>query len=935
MPMPSDAVAIVNPIESFRRALLVGVAFVGTAFDRALLMASRGVLFDFVDGIYRIKTTDSETLQDTGALSFSRASEALALTATGTYQAFPVDELRITDRGLLVEGAATNLCTQPVDLASSAWVKSAMTAATVTAGAPDGTNAAYDLTETTTARGSANGRTTFTPSSPGYHTVSLHLQRGARRYAIVQITGGTSRMYLMDFEAKSWSPVAGNNAAFTSSIEELSNGWFRVAMTETLTATLTTMYVHGAGGPLSTDRTYDTVAGTVYVRAAFVQFETGMKLTSPILTPGGTRAADMASIALPAGSDLDAINVVYPGGMATLLRNQTHTPDVLDLIGDGDHSWLSRYVRSLNLAPVFDGSLVEPTENGAQPYLVAMNGTYWWNGVAYESEAEFVQAMGATGSMGTLLLSGYIAPDAENLLAGVDFNAGLEGFATTNNATVSTEGGYLKMSASGAGFAAVSRIFYGDAGKAFRLTGTIKTAGVSSTGVRLGLTYYAPGFQTAFTSAPITGTQGDTEVAATGAVGSGTPFFVGITQTAGSGDSFLKNPVLKQINPAMNFPSGNVMVEMQGIAPAVIPSATQILWQADAGNAVDRVRVELRSDGSIHLTMQVLNGANGQAWDLALGVVAAGETFRIVAGCSPSILAGSLNGGPTQIAYSQRPVGMAYFRMGQDQAGLSIFSGTVTGYRIFQGVESASWMQRRSGTGRGYHVDPGVWLDGDSYSKYDTGIQTFVLDSGVDLVCTGQGGSSFAQQYARLIDPANIAAYGKRTLVWWDGSPNDRAAAAIFTSSISGDVLTVSAVASGALAVDQLLSRSNGTIAPGTFIIAQLTGTPGSTGTYRVSVMQTSASETTTAWPEFLQYKAVATALGHNRHLYVRSAQIGTFQGSGSVAPTTSRGQESVDLDSIAARIAATFGAVHVCNPQPFVGALYTGTPGTVARRSG
>jgi hypothetical protein len=65
--------------------------------------------------------------------------------------------------------------------------------------------------------------------------------------------------------------------------------------------------------------------------------------------------------------------------------------------------------------------------------------------------------------------------------------------------------------------------------------------------------------------------------------------------------------------------------------------------------------------------------------------------------------------------------------------------------------------------------------------------------------------------------------------------------AASFTGSITAATLTVSAVASGALAAGQLLQDAAGHISQGTTIVAQLTGSPGSTGTYSVSVVQSPA----------------------------------------------------------------------------------------------
>lgn len=72
------------------------------------------------------------------------------------------------------------------------------------------------------------------------------------------------------------------------------------------------------------------------------------------------------------------------------------------------------------------------------------------------------------------------------------------------------------------------------------------------------------------------------------------------------------------------------------------------------------------------------------------------------------------------------------------------------------------------------------------------------------------------------------------------GSAN--APAAAFTASIAGSVLTVSAVASGALAVGQVIQDVSGNIVTGTTITALGTGTGGA-GTYTVSNAQTIGSE--------------------------------------------------------------------------------------------
>lgn len=67
-------------------------------------------------------------------------------------------------------------------------------------------------------------------------------------------------------------------------------------------------------------------------------------------------------------------------------------------------------------------------------------------------------------------------------------------------------------------------------------------------------------------------------------------------------------------------------------------------------------------------------------------------------------------------------------------------------------------------------------------------------------------------------------------------------AASVFTGSIAGNVLTITTITSGAIAIGQVLSDTSGALSGGTQITGFLTG-GGGAGTYTVSVPQTVASE--------------------------------------------------------------------------------------------
>ena len=82
---------------------------------------------------------------------------------------------------------------------------------------------------------------------------------------------------------------------------------------------------------------------------------------------------------------------------------------------------------------------------------------------------------------------------------------------------------------------------------------------------------------------------------------------------------------------------------------------------------------------------------------------------------------------------------------------------------------------------------------------------------------------------------------------FWDGIKVNQFgfSACSATASVATNVMTVTAVASGALSQGQVITGVN--VASGTMIIVQLTGATGGIGTYQVSVFQTAAAATVTA----------------------------------------------------------------------------------------
>lgn len=129
----------------------------------------------------------------------------------------------------------------------------------------------------------------------------------------------------------------------------------------------------------------------------------------------------------------------------------------------------------------------------------------------------------------------------------------------------------------------------------------------------------------------------------------------------------------------------------------------------------------------------------------------------------------------------------------------------------------------------------GIWASSASYAS-------IIGNTVVDCNSTSQA--------TRDAD-VGITFYGARDgLV--DGNTIINTAAASVTASITGTVMTVTAIAAGAVKLGGAVSGSG--VSSGTSIVAQLSGTSGGIGTYSVSASQTVASTTITIAGGLMNY---------------------------------------------------------------------------------
>jgi hypothetical protein len=141
---------------------------------------------------------------------------------------------------------------------------------------------------------------------------------------------------------------------------------------------------------------------------------------------------------------------------------------------------------------------------------------------------------------------------------------------------------------------------------------------------------------------------------------------------------------------------------------------------------------------------------------------------------------------------------------------------------------------------------------------------------------------------------------------------------AVVTGSITGTLLTVTGVTSGAVAVGQVLS-GNGVL-PGSYVVSPGTGT-GGTGTYNINQPQsTTAGAITATVPDISP--AVAAIFFAEAQLYLRN------DGSGPVEDNSAQLQL---LNMLVAHIAARYAILSGRVPSALVGRISQAAEGSVS----
>jgi len=229
-------------------------------------------------------------------ITFTRASSGTYFDASGVLQTATTDEPRFDHNpvtgeslGLLVEGAATNLLTYSEDFSNAAWVTAGqgVSVSANQVAAPDGALTADKLVEDTSTGVHRTYQGAVFTSGVSY-TYSAYVKDAGRTILSINNSSLSGQTF--------FNLSTGVASTAFGTIEDVGNGWYRIAYTGTSSSTgVLNVEVRLVQSGTTTSYTGDGTSG-IYIWGA--QLETGSRASSYIKTEASTvtRAADSSSM---------------------------------------------------------------------------------------------------------------------------------------------------------------------------------------------------------------------------------------------------------------------------------------------------------------------------------------------------------------------------------------------------------------------------------------------------------------------------------------------------------------------------------------------------------------------------------------------------------------------------------------------------------------
>jgi hypothetical protein len=241
---------------------------------------------------------------------FARASTGTYFDSQGVLQTAAIDAPRFDHdpvtgeaKGLLIEGASTNLLTYSEAFDNAAWSKSNATITANATTAPDGTTTADKLIENTATAVHTFHNVGIAITGTTIYTASVHVKAAGRTQGQLSFVSNTFLQQItttFDLVAKTTSAAfVGIGTGLTdlsASIEELHDGWFRVSVTGALNNGMTTGGVSVRTASAGSNNYTGDGSSGLYVWGA--QLEAQSFASSYIKTEASTatRSADVYSI---------------------------------------------------------------------------------------------------------------------------------------------------------------------------------------------------------------------------------------------------------------------------------------------------------------------------------------------------------------------------------------------------------------------------------------------------------------------------------------------------------------------------------------------------------------------------------------------------------------------------------------------------------------
>jgi len=252
--------------------------------------------WDFLNDRARFAGGYRGGLANTPNWTFTRASTGYAQTSGGVLVPFASGELRRTDKGVLIEGAGTNLCLQSQDMATT-WTLANIDAfdsgSIVNAvAAPDGSTTA-DFIRSSTLSAQHRLDQSITIVSATTYTVSVYAKAAGYNHLWLRLTDGVGTPCSAYFNLS--TGALGTVATGTARITAVANGWYRCEVTGTSAGTSGTIRINSIETDGVTNFAGNGTGGT-YLWGAQLEATAYASSYIPTTTASATRAADSLTV---------------------------------------------------------------------------------------------------------------------------------------------------------------------------------------------------------------------------------------------------------------------------------------------------------------------------------------------------------------------------------------------------------------------------------------------------------------------------------------------------------------------------------------------------------------------------------------------------------------------------------------------------------------